>query len=646
MKNPFEIQGPPLPTKHRDLSWEEAALRPREMVEGFTESIGRGTMVSIIPVLAVICFAILAVQLFRLQLVEGSNYRVLAEGNRLRERLVLAPRGFIKDRYGSILTQNTVSFTLVAVPLDLPKEGLDQEIESLAAAFGLSAEEIKNVIAKVDRRSFEQVIIAEDITREQSILFETRESEFVGFQIQRTPIREYPNANIFSHVIGYTGRVNDEEFKSLRAEGYANQDFIGKIGIEKQYEQYLRGVNGHEQIEVDATGRVVKLLGSVDPEPGNIVELAIDKELQEKIYTELSAKGAKGAVVAMNPKTGEVLALVSLPGFDNNLFSHGITNAEYQTLLQDKDLPLFNRAISGTYPPGSTVKPMVAAAALQEGIVTDKTVIVDRGVLVIPNQFDPRINYNFYGWQRSGLGPMTARSAIAKSSDIYFYTVAGGHPSSPIKGMGAEKLAEYYRSFGLGKITGLDLGGEKPGIVADPEWKANYFKDNSILSKWYLGNTYHIGIGQGDMLTTPLQVTLWTSAIANNGKGMKPYLLKRVVTQDGDALFEPKQEVIVSPPISEENIRVAQEGMRQTILDGSGVQLLSLPITSAGKTGTSQFDGADPSRTHAWFTVYAPYENPEIALTVLVEAGGEGHAAAVPVAKEALQWWAEHRYNK
>lgn len=646
MKNPFEFTGTPLPTKKDELAWEESALHPKGSVEGFTEPAYRSNVTRIMPFAVLLCFIILLVQLAKLQLVQGSNYRAMAEGNRLRERLVLAPRGFIKDRFGKVITQNTVSFRLVAVPLDLPKEGLEAEVVSLSEMLGIPSSEIRDAIAKSDRRSFEPVVIAEDLTREQSILFETRESEFIGFQIQNTPIREYPSAKMFSHVLGYTGRLSDNEAITYRPLGYSSQDFIGKTGIEKQYETFLRGENGHEQIEVDATGKVVKLLGSVDPEPGNILELTIDKDLQEKLYAGLESKGAKGAAVAMDPRTGEVLALVSLPGFDNNLFARGITTPEYQSLLQDKDLPLFNRAIAGTYPPGSTVKPMVGAAALQEGLVTDKTVIVDRGVLVIPNQFDPSISYNFFGWQRSGLGPMTVRSAIAKSSDIYFYTVAGGHPLSSIKGMGADKLAYYYRSFGLGQLTGIDLGGEKPGVVADPEWKANYFKDNSILSKWYLGDTYHIGIGQGDMLATPLQATLWTATIANNGRGMKPHLLRRVVDQDGDVLQEPTPGVIVTPPISEENIRISQEGMRQTVLEGSGVQLKTLPISSAGKTGTSQFDGSDPSRTHAWFTAYAPFEKPEIVITVLVEAGGEGHAAAVPVVKEALQWWAEHRYQR
>jgi penicillin-binding protein 2 len=270
-------------------------------------------------------------------------------------------------------------------------------------------------------------------------------------------------------------------------------------------------------------------------------------------------------------------------------------------------------------------------------------VVVDRGVLVIPNQFDPSIAYNFVSWKRDGLGPVNVYSAIAKSSDIYFYILAGGHPSSPIPGLGAEKLAEYYRKFNLDKLTGIDIQGEKPGVVADPAWKSKYFKNDPILSKWYLGDTYHVGIGQGDMLTTPLQVALWTAIIANDGVGYKPKILSEILDEQGKVIFKNEPEIIVEKFASEENLRMVQEGMRQTVEYGSGVKLLDLPFMSAGKTGTSQFDGSDPSRTHAWFTAYAPFDDPEIVITVLVEAGGEGHAAAVPVVKEALKWWYENK---
>jgi penicillin-binding protein 2 len=339
---------------------------------------------------------------------------------------------------------------------------------------------------------------------------------------------------------------------------------------------------------------------------------------------------------------------VSLPGFDSNLFAEGISTENYQKILNDKNLPMFNRAIAGTYPPGSTVKPMLAASALQEGAVKDTTVIQDRGVLVIPNQYDPSIKYNFFGWKHTGLGAMTVRSAIAESSDIYFYTVAGGHPNSPnVNAMGAEKVAEYYKKFNLGNLTNIDIPGEKSGLVPTPDWKAAYFKNDPILSKWYLGDTYHIAIGQGDVLATPLQVAEWTATIANGGVGYEPQVLNNITdSETGKVVFQNQPKVLINRFIDNENIKIVQEGMRMTVTQGTARALNTLSVTSAGKTGTSQFDGSDPTRTHAWFTAYAPYEDPQIVITVLVEAGGEGNAISEPVVKEVLDWWSKNRYKK
>jgi len=465
--------------------------------------------------------------------------------------------------------------------------------------------------------------------------------------VQKVPIREYPFALSSSHLLGFTGIISQDDRKILNTDLYDVNDFVGKFGLEAEYEKYLHGSNGENLVEVDATGKLLNVLGERKAIPGQTLVLNIDQELQQKLY-DLMAGGnssRKGAAVALNPKTGAVLALVSLPGFDNNLFAHSIKKQDYQKLIQDKNLPMFNRAIAGTYPPGSTVKPMVATAALQEGVISENTVITDRGVLVIPNQYNPSIAYNFYGWKLDGLGPMNVFSAIAESSDIFFYVVSGGHPTSQVKGLGAEKLAEYYRKFNLGRITGIDLQGEKPGLVPDPDWKAKYYENNAVMSKWYLGDTYHIGIGQGDVLATPLQVALWTSVFANNGVGYKPTILDKVVAGNGQTVFQAQPEIAVQGIADEKYIKIVQEGMRQTILAGSGRQLAALPVSSAGKTGTSQFDGSDPKKTHAWFTVYAPYEDPQIVITVLAEAGGEGHSVAVPVAKETLQWWADNRYN-
>lgn len=650
MKNPFEIYTSFNSGKSaRPLDWEESAVDAESSVDELHDSDRVAPSFRWLSLFLAFSFIIFGGRIFYLQIIKGESFRILSENNRVRSQSLLAPRGLIVDRNQAILAQNTASFNLVAVPFDLPKnpQDLDSELSSAAATFGFNRDELLEKLKSNKASVLEPIILAQDLSQDQAILFETRASEFVGLSVRQIPIRQYIDAPVFSHLLGYAGLVSTEDLKSLDSEKYDQPDFTGKSGIEAEYEQFLHGVNGKDLVEVDAGGKLTNILGQNSPIPGNTLHLNIDKDLQEKLYNDLKAgSGSKAAAVALNPKTGEVLALVSLPGYDSNLFAHGIKKQDYSALLTDKNLPLFNRAITGTYPPGSTVKPIVALAALQEGVVTPATIINDRGVLVIPNQFDPSISYNFFSWKREGLGPMNVYSAIAQSSDIYFYTITGGHPNSQIKGLGAEKLAEYYRKFNLGKTWGLDLPGEKSGIVADPEWKAEFYKSDPILSKWYLGDTYHIGIGQGDMLVTPLQVAEWTALIANNGVGMKPRLLDKVTDQKGNVLFQSKPEVLINKFTQEEYLTVVQRGMRQAITAGSGKQLDSLPITSAGKTGTSQFDGSDPKRTHAWFTSYAPFEDPQIVITVLVEAGGEGHTAAVPVVNDALLWWAENRYKR
>lgn len=648
MKNPFEIYTTSAPSRgKRPLDWEEAALDSQtKNTEVFDPERFARFFFWLKPVLFIF-FAIIIFRLFYLQVVKGQHYRTMAENNRIRQQLILAPRGLIFDSNNKPIVENAAGFNLVAVPLDLQRNELDETLIKLSTVFKLNFDELKNKILAAPKNSIIPVVLKSDFSLEDSILFETRSSEFVGFSVQNIPIRQYDRAEVFSHIVGYTGPVSQNDLEKI-SKKYSPEDYIGRSGLELQYEDFLRGKNGQNLIEVDATGRVQSVLGTNAPRPGNSLYLNIDKDLQEKLYSELKGKlgKIKAAAVALEPKTGRVLALLSIPGFDNNLFAHGIKADEYKLLINDKSLPLFNRAISGVYPPGSTVKPLVAAAALQEGVVKEDTIITDRGVLVIPNQFNPEISYNFYGWKRDGLGPMDVYSAIAKSSDIYFYTVAGGHPKSSIKPLGPIKLSEYYKKFNSGKNTGIDLPGEKPGLVADPEWKNNYYKQDAVLGKWYLGDTYHIGIGQGDMLATPLQVAFWTSVIANNGVGMQPAVLNKVLDPQGKLIHENSPKVLVEQFLSNENLKIVQQGMRQTVLEGSGLQLSSLPITSAGKTGTSQFDGSDPSRTHAWFTAYAPFEDPQIVITVLVEAGGEGHAVAVPVVKQALDWWAKYRHRQ
>ncbi len=650
-KNPFEIySGLNTRGKKTPLDWEESAVDTTSPVGDIHDADRTLPNMSFMWVALFSVFVILLSRIFFLQIVQGSNFRALSDSNRVRSQTILAPRGVILDRTGQTLVQNSASFNLVAVPFDLPKskQDLSAEIFKASEAFSFDGNELVAQINKAPANSLLPLVAKQNISQDEAILFETRSNEFLGLGLEQIPVRQYVEAPVFSHIMGYTGLVSQADLAHLDKNKYDTVDYTGKTGIETAYEKYLHGVNGQNLVEVDATGKLLDVLGQNSPTPGQTLSLNIDKGLQEKIYNSLK-KGSnpRAAAVAINPKNGEVLALVSLPGFDNNLFSSGVSSKDYSALLTDKNLPLFNRSISGTYPPGSTVKPMVGLAGLEEKIITPDTVINDRGVLVIPNQFDPSIKYNFYGWTHTGLGPVNIYDAIAQSDDIYFYTVAGGYPNSPVPvGLGAEKLAEYYHKFNLGSTTGIDIPGEKPGLVPDPAWKASYFKSDPILSKWYLGDTYHIGIGQGDLLVTPLQVAEWTAIIANNGVGMRPQLLNRVTDDNGKIIFEKTPEILIKDFLQPENLKIIQQAMRDTVTEGSGRALNNLPIEAAGKTGTSQFDGSDPSRTHAWFTAYAPFNDPEIVITVLVEAGGEGHATAVPVARDAMAYWEKNIYRK
>ena len=647
-KDPFTLDfGPETESKPRKpLDWEESAVDELSLVEGFSQKISIQNLVWL-RLFLFVCFVVLASRLVYLQVFLGDHFSDFAQKNRLREQSILAPRGLIKDRFGEILAKNTASYNLTAVPFDLPKNDLKAYLESLSKLIKFNPLEAEKQILSYNLTSIEPVIIAQNISLEESVLFETKASEFIGFSVQKVPVRDYSMPEAYFHLLGYAGLVNPADLKSSLQNTYAPIDFIGKSGVEQAYESYLRGKNGFTQIEVDARGNLLSKLGTKEPEGGKTLVLNIDKALQEALYKALKRPLGKGraAAVAINPKSGEVLAFLSLPGLDGSKFARGFSHNEYNKIVSDKALPLFNRVIQGTYPPGSTVKPMVAGAALQEKIIDETTIYRDSGVLVIPNQYNPKINYNFYGWKRDGLGLVDVKLAIAKSSDIFFYIISGGYPQANYPGLGVDKLSDYYLKFGLGKPTGIDLPGEKGGLVPNPQWKAQYYKTDPVLSKWYLGDTYHLGIGQGDLLVTPLQVALWTGTFANNGVAMQPQILKKVVESDSEqVIFEQSPQVLIPAFLDFKNIKLAQEGMRETVLTGSGRLLNTLPISSAGKTGTSQFDSSDPQKTHAWFTAYAPYEDPQIVITVLIEAGGEGSSVAVPVVYETLNWWAKNRY--
>lgn len=589
-----------------------------------------------------VCLGLLFSRVTYLQVVKGAEYRALAEGNKLRVQYLLAPRGLLLDRSGEVIASNTPSFELVAVTADLPKDKVefDGRLTQVAGILDMDPTKLLENLKKMNENSYQAQTLVENITKDQALIFISKAQELKGFAVQNNAIRDYKDPLAFAHLTGYTGKITQDELNDHKDASYILNDYMGKTGIEYEYENYLRGINGRLQAEVDATGSFKKTLAEIPAQPGSNIKLNIDYDLQKKIYESLNGvmearRLKRAAAVSTNPKTGEVLALVSLPAFDSNMFARGISQDEYSKLINDTNNPLLNRVVTGQYPPGSTIKPVMATAALSEGVVSAQTKILDDGVIRVGK-------FTFYGYEREGLGLMDIYSAIAKSSDIYFYSIGGGNAKSAVKdGLGPVKIADWFRKFHLGTALGIDLPSEKKGLVPDPDWKEKVKKE-----QWYLGDTYHESIGQGDVLATPLQINSWTATIANGGKIMRPYILNEVTDKDGKILTKGQPKVLAENIFNLNVIKIVQDGMRQTVTDGSGLSLASLPIEISGKTGTAQFDAADLNKTHAMFTSYAPSDSPQIAFTVLVEAGGEGHAVAVPIAKQVYEWWAQNRYKK
>jgi len=443
-------------------------------------------------------------------------------------------------------------------------------------------------------------------------------------------VRQYLFPTYFSHILGYLGKLEPQDAKENP--DYSLTEKIGKEGLESSYEKFLRGQPGQQLVEVDSQGKEQNVISQTPPQTGDSLILSIDADLQQSLQDSLSAeldrlKLKKAAAVAIDPRIGAVLAMVSLPTYDNNLFAQGISVQDYQNLENDPANPFLNRAIAGQYASGSTIKPLIGAAALQEKVITPSTTVNDsKGELDVPNQYNPQIVYRYPDWKAHGI--VDIYSAIAQSCDVFFYTVGGGYGN--IKGLGVDNLAKYFRLFGLGSKLGIDLPGEAEGLVPDAAWKMKVKNE-----PWYLGDTYHLSIGQGDLLVTPLQMAVATAAIANGGTLYSPRLVDKIVDSDKNIIETIQPDILRTNFISSENIDVIKKAMRQTVTDGSALMLNTLSVPVAAKTGTAQVAGQ--KNNNAWATVFAPYPNPEIVLSILIEEGGEGSSVSIPVAKEVLE---------
>lgn len=556
-----------------------------------------------------------------MQIGEGDMYTILAESNRLRTISLWPLRGIIHDRTGAILAENAPRFQATVIPRFVPLDPEERErvVGEASRLLGKSYADLLAIVSVTSTAQDEEVIIADSVPYTQAIAYDITLPRLPGFHLQAHPMRHYPwsdRVQSLSHVLGYVGRLSPEEYGAKKTQGYRRADEIGKTGVERSYETELRGTLGSRMNEVDARGSVKGFAGELSPQNGEDLKLTLDVHLQEAaelaLLTQIErAKAKRGSVVATDPRDGSVLALVSWPSYSNNDFAGTVSSTVYQALVQDPERPLFPRAIAGAYPSGSTIKIAISLAALTEKIITPDTTVVSSGGVRLGAWFFP-------DWKAGGHGVTNVRKAIANSVNTFYYYIGGGLGS--FQGLGVDRLSTWMKTFGLSSKTGIDLSGENAGFVPTKKWR------EERGGHWYIGDTYNLSIGQGDLLVTPLQVNAYTTTIAMLGKWFVPHVVEKPVVE--------------RPPIEADvaNFQVVREGMRDCVTGGSCRSLSDLPMPTGAKTGTAQ--GHDDKNTHAWFTAFAPYDGPEIVVTVLIEEGGEGSSFAAPVAKKVLQeWW-------
>ena len=595
--------------------------------------------------ITVVLLAII-IRLLMLQVVHGSSYLAKAEGNRHRDVPIASERGLIFDRNGIQLTKNIPNLSLALIPQELPRDVIEREkiIRRLSAITGNETTAIRDLLDEYGAYSYDSIVLEENIPYEQALAIEIAAADLPGIGIEQGSKRLYlqdadtatleiasSSLRSLSHVLGYAGKLNREELDALREKGYYSNDTIGKTGIEKTYETALRGTYGVTRREVDVLEREQKVLAETPPIPGQHLYVSIDIRAQHALEAALQRSLAlngktRGAAIAMDPRTGAILAIVSLPTFDNNHFSGGISAAQYAEYVEDERNPLFNRAISGSYPSGSTIKPAVAAAALQEGIINSRTSFLSQGGLAVGQWFFP-------DWQGGGHGATNVRKSLAWSVNTFYYYIGGGYKG--FEGLGVDKITYYLRRFGIGDRLGVDLPGEATGFLPSRDWKERVKEE-----RWYIGDTYNLSIGQGDLLATPLQVAAMTATVANGGDLYKPHVVSYTQNAQTKETTVVEPELIRTDVIDEGYLNIIRNGMRDCVTYGSCRSLATMPVAISGKTGTAQW--SNTKEPHAWFTSFAPHDDPEIVVTVLVEEGEGGSQSATPVAKEFYTWWTQY----
>ena len=571
---------------------------------------------------AVLCigvaFLVLLLRLWYLQILEGDRYFALSVNNHLRVRPVEAPRGFILDRHGEILVENRPTFDLYATPEDVinPRE----VAATLAGILGTSPQELEARLFEGRERPYQPVLLRKDLDEGTVVSVEERKLDLPGISLRVRPVRAYPSGGTAANLLGYVGEVNQAQLAREEYQDFRPGESIGQAGVEQRFDGFIRGIDGGEQVEVDARGRVLRLVSRIEPRSGSNIYLTIDKRIQGA--AEAAFAGKKGTVIAMNPTTGEILAMVSRPSYDPNLFAQRLSGENWQRIVTDPSHPLQNRAFQAQYPPGSIFKLMVAIAGLESGALRPETKFYDPGYFILGNA-------RFDDWKKGGHGTLDLRGAIVNSCNVYFYQ-AGLR-------VGIEEIIRTARAFGMGDAPGLGLGDEAKGHLPNPQPRKRG------QPGWSAGNTVVASIGQGPVVTSPMQLLTMVSTIANGGTIYRPWVVRKVASLSGEILEQYEPEAVRHVSVRPETLAFIRQAMLSVVNEGTGARARVPGILIAGKTGTAQVvrkgegKGQADLKDHAWFVSFAPVDNPQIAVVVLVENGGFGGLVAAPVAKAVYE---------
>lgn len=602
--------------------------RPLEKIGGF-----------IFTLVIFFCFGFLVWRAAWLTLINGKSFYMQSQQNRFLSRPIYAARGIIYDRFGHAFVENVPSFGLSFEKGEFLKKGgnLQKLLEELASLLGVSQEFFFELGFPRDYNPNslpQRIFIMQNLTLKEAVQLNARVTDFPGINVFESYRRVYQDSYAYSHVLGFVGKISNEDLRS-RPE-LKGEELVGKGGTEAFYDVFLRGRRGKKIIEVDASGRESRFRLMQKAKQGNSLVISLDKGLQDAAFRILDnhLNGNKGAsIVIADPQNGEILSLISYPSFNINKFGYDLSSEEFKKVLNDPLKPLFNRAISGEFPSGSTIKPLIAAAVLEEKIIDPQKQIFDPGYLDVPHPYHPGEYSRFFDWKPHGW--VDLYDALAVSANVYFYVVGGGYDKQA--GLGIERIKRYATTFGLGSRLGIDLEGEKTGLFPDPEIKRIIEPQNPV---WRIGDTYNVSIGQGGVKVTPLQMAMAASAIANGGTLWWPHLLKEIKDENGNIVKKIEPRPIRTNIVSPKTLMHVIKGMRRAVTDGTAKLLSSLPVKAAAKTGTAQAGSGLP---HAWVTAFAPVENPEISVTVMVEHAGEGSTVAMPITYEILKWYFENR---